>query len=91
MGATTFARVSVWTRHERGCTKRLNFELAAGERASKRAIKRSARTLWLVADLTSASIDIAAKPDEIMAVIADFGHYPIIDGALEGLKKRVEG
>jgi hypothetical protein len=31
-----------------------------------------------VADQTSASIDIAAKPDEI-------------DGALEGLKKRVEG
>jgi hypothetical protein len=34
------------------------------------------RTLWLVADQTSASIDIAAKPDEIMAVIADFEHYP---------------
>jgi hypothetical protein len=26
-----------------------------------------------VADQTSASIDIAAKPDEVMAVIADFG------------------
>ena len=35
-----------------------------------------ARTLWLVADQTSASIDIAARPDEIMAVIADFEHYP---------------
>jgi ribosome-associated toxin RatA of RatAB toxin-antitoxin module len=34
------------------------------------------RTLWLVADQTSASIDIAARPDEIMAVIADFEHYP---------------
>ena len=34
------------------------------------------RTLWLVADRTSASIDIAAKPDEVMAVIADFEHYP---------------
>jgi ribosome-associated toxin RatA of RatAB toxin-antitoxin module len=29
-----------------------------------------------VADQTSASIDIAARPDEIMAVIADFEHYP---------------
>jgi ribosome-associated toxin RatA of RatAB toxin-antitoxin module len=29
-----------------------------------------------VADQTSASIDIAATPDEIMAVIADFEHYP---------------
>jgi ribosome-associated toxin RatA of RatAB toxin-antitoxin module len=29
-----------------------------------------------VADQTSASIDIAAKPDEVMAVIADFDHYP---------------
>jgi len=35
-----------------------------------------ARTLWLVADQTSASIDIAAKPDAVMAVIADFEHYP---------------
>jgi ribosome-associated toxin RatA of RatAB toxin-antitoxin module len=34
------------------------------------------RTLWLVADQTSASINIAAKPDEIMAVISDFEHYP---------------
>ena len=34
------------------------------------------RTLWLVADRTSASIEIAAKPDEVMAVIADFEHYP---------------
>ena len=34
------------------------------------------RTLWLVADQTSASIDVAARPDEIMAVIADFEHYP---------------
>jgi ribosome-associated toxin RatA of RatAB toxin-antitoxin module len=33
-------------------------------------------TLSLVADQTSASIDIAAKPDEVMAVIADFEHYP---------------
>jgi carbon monoxide dehydrogenase subunit G len=29
-----------------------------------------------VADQTSASINIAAKPDEVMAVIADFDHYP---------------
>jgi ribosome-associated toxin RatA of RatAB toxin-antitoxin module len=29
-----------------------------------------------VADQTSASIDVAARPDEIMAVIADFEHYP---------------
>jgi hypothetical protein len=29
-----------------------------------------------VADQTSASIDIAAKSDEVMAVIADFEHYP---------------
>jgi ribosome-associated toxin RatA of RatAB toxin-antitoxin module len=29
-----------------------------------------------VADRTSASINIAAKPDEVMAVIADFEHYP---------------
>jgi ribosome-associated toxin RatA of RatAB toxin-antitoxin module len=34
------------------------------------------RTLWRVADQTSASIKIAAKPDEVMAVIADFDHYP---------------
>jgi hypothetical protein len=35
----------------------------------------STRTLWLVADQTSARIDVAARPDEIMAVIADFEHY----------------
>jgi ribosome-associated toxin RatA of RatAB toxin-antitoxin module len=29
-----------------------------------------------VADQTSASIDIAAQPDDVMAVIADFEHYP---------------
>ena len=29
-----------------------------------------------MADQTSASMDIAARPDEIMAVIADFEHYP---------------
>jgi ribosome-associated toxin RatA of RatAB toxin-antitoxin module len=29
-----------------------------------------------VADRTSASIDIAASPADIMAVIADFEHYP---------------
>ena len=29
-----------------------------------------------MADQTSASIDIAAKRDEVMAVIADFEHYP---------------
>ena len=29
-----------------------------------------------MADETSASIDIAAAPDEIMQVIADFEHYP---------------
>ena len=29
-----------------------------------------------MADQTSASIDIAAEPDEVMAVIADFEHYP---------------
>jgi ribosome-associated toxin RatA of RatAB toxin-antitoxin module len=50
---------------------------------AERAVKRGAsnqtqppRTLWLVADQTSASIDIAAKPDEVMAVISDFEHYP---------------
>lgn len=40
------------------------------------AARSHTRTLWLVADQTSASIDIAARPDEIMAVIADFEHYP---------------
>ena len=29
-----------------------------------------------MADQTSANIDIAAKPDDVMAVIADFEHYP---------------
>jgi len=29
-----------------------------------------------VANQTSASIDIAAPPDEVLAVIADFAHYP---------------
>ena len=29
-----------------------------------------------MADQTSASIDMAATPDEILAVIADFEHYP---------------
>lgn len=29
-----------------------------------------------MADQTSASINIAAKPDQVMAVIADFEHYP---------------
>ena len=29
-----------------------------------------------MADQTSASIDIAAKRDEVMAVSADFEHYP---------------
>jgi ribosome-associated toxin RatA of RatAB toxin-antitoxin module len=29
-----------------------------------------------VADQTSASINIAAKPDAVMAVISDFEHYP---------------
>jgi ribosome-associated toxin RatA of RatAB toxin-antitoxin module len=29
-----------------------------------------------VANQTSASIDIAASPDEVLAVIADFAHYP---------------
>ena len=29
-----------------------------------------------MADQTSASIDIAAQPDDVMAVIADFEHYP---------------
>ncbi len=29
-----------------------------------------------MADQTSASIDIAATPDAVMAVIADFEHYP---------------
>ena len=29
-----------------------------------------------MADRTSASINIAAKPDEVMAVISDFEHYP---------------
>ena len=34
------------------------------------------RTLRLVGDQTSASINIAAKPDEVMVVLADFEHYP---------------
>ena len=29
-----------------------------------------------MADQTSASIDIAAQPDDVMAAIADFEHYP---------------
>lgn len=29
-----------------------------------------------MAELTSASIDIAAPPEEVMAVIADIAHYP---------------
>lgn len=29
-----------------------------------------------MADQTSASIDIAAKPEDVMAIIADFEHYP---------------
>ena len=37
---------------------------------------RSAATLWLVADQTSASINIDASPDRVMAVIADIEHYP---------------
>jgi ribosome-associated toxin RatA of RatAB toxin-antitoxin module len=41
-----------------------------------RARQSNLRTLWLVADQTSASINIAAKPDEVVAVIADFEHYP---------------
>ena len=44
--------------------------------AIKAADRALTRTLWLVADQASASIDIAAKPDEVMAVIADFEHYP---------------
>jgi ribosome-associated toxin RatA of RatAB toxin-antitoxin module len=47
---------------------------AVKHRASNQT--QPARTLWLVADQTSASIDIAAKPDAVMAVIADFEHYP---------------
>ena len=56
----------------------MSFNLASRRRAqaAERAIKPPTRTLWLVADQTSASIDIAARPDEIMAVIADFEHYP---------------
>ena len=53
----------------------------AGSRARSAAAGASnqtplPRTLWRVADQTSASIKIAAKPDEVMAVIADFDHYP---------------
>ena len=33
-------------------------------------------TLWLVSDQTRASIDIDAPIDRVMAVIADFDHYP---------------
>jgi ribosome-associated toxin RatA of RatAB toxin-antitoxin module len=44
--------------------------------AASGARQSTLRTLWLVADQTSASINIAAKPDEVMAVIADFDHYP---------------
>ena len=52
----------------------------AGTKARSAASRGSnqtwpARTPWLVADQTSASIDIAAKPDDVMAVI-DFEHYP---------------
>jgi ribosome-associated toxin RatA of RatAB toxin-antitoxin module len=35
-----------------------------------------AATLRPVADQTSASIDIDASPDQVMAVIADLEHYP---------------
>jgi hypothetical protein len=45
-----------------------------------------------VADQTSASIDIAAKSDEVMAVkFKRKAERMIIDSALKGLKKRVEG
>jgi hypothetical protein len=46
-----------------------------GASASERR-NQTLRTLWRVADQTSASINIAAKPDKVMAVIADFDHYP---------------
>jgi uncharacterized membrane protein len=50
----------------------LIFDAASG--ASSQTLPT--RTLWLVADQTSASIDIVAKPDDVMAVISDFDHYP---------------
>ena len=55
-----------------------NDEQGAQKRDPQRARSNQtlARALWLVADQTSASIDIAAKPDDVMAVIADFEHYP---------------
>jgi ribosome-associated toxin RatA of RatAB toxin-antitoxin module len=46
------------------------------ERSNQTRRQSNLRTLWLVADQTSASINISAKPDEVMAVIADFEHYP---------------
>jgi ribosome-associated toxin RatA of RatAB toxin-antitoxin module len=53
--------------------------LRAQSSASKASQKQGASnqtTLWLVADQTSASINIAAKPDVVMAVICDFERYP---------------
>jgi ribosome-associated toxin RatA of RatAB toxin-antitoxin module len=44
--------------------------------ASQKQRATDQTTLWLVADQTSASINIAAKPDEVMAVISDFERYP---------------
>ena len=47
---------------------------------------RSAATLWFVADQTSASIDIDASPDRVMAVIADIEHYPEWVGSIRSAK-----
>jgi ribosome-associated toxin RatA of RatAB toxin-antitoxin module len=47
---------------------------------------RSAATLWFVADQTSASIDIDASPDRVMAVIADIEHYPEWVGSMRSAK-----
>ena len=60
---------------ERGRSRRLSGAIRASG-ASSQPSPISTRTLWLVADQTSASINIAAKPDQVMAVIADVEHYP---------------
>jgi hypothetical protein len=54
---------------------RLQAQSSASEASQKQGASNQT-TLWLVADQTSASINIAAKPDEVMAVICDFERYP---------------
>ena len=56
----------------------------SGASSAERAINPPAtRTLWLVADQTSASITIGAKPDQVMAIIADLEHYPDWVGSMK--------